>query len=225
MPNWVSNTVTVRGPEPLLADFAARVAGTTDAGDHSPFTFQRILPRPGEEDADWYVWNTANWGTKWDACHAELVDGTVDGERTYQFSTAWSYPEPVFVRLVELFPELTFRFAFEEEQGWGGSFESAAGRIELVDSYDVPDSHAEMAGRHGSCYCAADDPVFPDCFTHAARLSGVTDEAELEAIEKLAETWELGFQDLLDAAHAVCRPAIDGAAARPATPRRSHYEF
>lgn len=44
----------------------------------------------------WYDWCCSNWGTKWNACNAEVCDNTL------YFSTAWSFAEPVMAKLAEL---------------------------------------------------------------------------------------------------------------------------
>lgn len=55
--------------------------------------------------ASWHPWAIANWGTKWGAySFAEISSDPL----TIKFETAWSFPTPVFERLVEMFPTLTF---------------------------------------------------------------------------------------------------------------------
>lgn len=208
MPNWVFNTVTVEGDERTLTALADTLAVAEGPdGDVVPLSFQAAIPRPTEAEDDWYNWNTANWGTKWDA-HEPKLDpdsGPGQGRLCYRFATAWSYPEPVFAELTRKFPQLHFTFAFQEEQGWGGTFTGVEGRLTLTDSYDIPNTHAEMTARGGSCYCETDDPVFPDCWSEAARAAGVSDPVTLEVIEGLAARWDLGVSELIAAAEAVCQ--------------------
>ena len=68
----------------------------------------------------WYEWCITHWGTKWNACHADV--SRYKNELHIDFDTAWSYPEPVVTKLSKLFPtasmhmraiEETLRFAFE----------------------------------------------------------------------------------------------------------------
>lgn len=64
--------------------------------------------------ATWYTWSCANWGTKWNAydiCPAEPSDE----ELQYTFFTAWSFPEPIFQKLVELFPDLSIDWLYADE--------------------------------------------------------------------------------------------------------------
>jgi hypothetical protein len=54
--------------------------------------------------ANWYDWNIANWGTKWDASDAEIVLEHYDGdiaELTVVFDTAWAPPTEFYNELVE----------------------------------------------------------------------------------------------------------------------------
>ena len=69
------------------------------------------------------------------------------------------------------FPHLNFSLSYEEEQGWGGELASDdEGGIVEVESYDIPDSHAEYVkrDREDSCLCAwyeDSDEFFDDCPT------------------------------------------------------------
>ncbi len=67
---------------------------------------------------DWYSWSVQNWGTKWNACRVEIDDASI--EHSYLeilFETAWSAPVPVFHKMVEMFPKLTFncRWRYEDD--------------------------------------------------------------------------------------------------------------
>lgn len=65
----------------------------------------------------WYGWNTANWGTKWNACQV-TIDREADDRVFISFETAWSFPEPVFWVLFEKFDDLEFTGTIEEEGGF-----------------------------------------------------------------------------------------------------------
>ena len=64
---------------------------------------EHYLPRPA--DKDWYEWNIANWGTKWDIgsdngeVHG-LNPTIVDNEATMSFDSAWSPPIGLYKELV-----------------------------------------------------------------------------------------------------------------------------
>lgn len=64
---------------------------------------------------NWYDWSHANWGVKWNA-----TDIGIDNCGTYAeitFDTPWSEPEPIFVKLREMFPlvEFSFYWRYEDE--------------------------------------------------------------------------------------------------------------
>jgi len=101
----------------------------------------------------WYEWRCEHWGTKWNACNAEVSDNG-DGSLHVKFDTAWSFPFPIFEKLVADFPTLTFEgsaaepnmeifirfearngeFAWEEDQeardASAAAFEAAAAAYE-----------------------------------------------------------------------------------------------
>ena len=102
MPNWVKNYVYARHKtEELIAAFKGKNA----YGEERDVTFNAIVPTPGDVYLDdiganapannWYVFNTKNWGTKWDAC-----DG-IDCYDHVEFNTAWSSPEPIIKALAK----------------------------------------------------------------------------------------------------------------------------
>ena len=76
---------------------------------------------------NWYDWDIANWGTKWDAYCLSVE--TTDNEIMIEFQTAWSTPKPVFLKLAEQYPELMINIDYADED-WGnncGSYSYAGG--------------------------------------------------------------------------------------------------
>jgi hypothetical protein len=84
---------------------------------------EQVRPFTPEEEAelkaighhDWYSWSIQNWGTKWNACHAEIEDHSDYGYVEITFETAWCAPVPVLRKMVEMFPKLTFRCEWRHE--------------------------------------------------------------------------------------------------------------
>lgn len=65
---------------------------------------------------DWYTWCSENWGTKWNACRAELAeDCAKEGYIEIRFETAWAPPMPVIEKMFEMFPKLSFVCTWENE--------------------------------------------------------------------------------------------------------------
>lgn len=164
---------------------------------------------------NWYDWNVTNWGTKWDACNAE-VERTAEGVAV-AFDTAWSPPDPIFVAMAKQFPELEFDIWYEEEQGWGGEIIGKGGETTISKEWDIPNSHAEYLAldREDSCNCAwADDKEdwYDDCpgkqdifvqVTKLYRLSASnladarTEYFEIETGEKELPTEEADFSSFV----------------------------
>jgi hypothetical protein len=62
--------------------------------------------------SDWYNWRVENWGTKWDAAEASIMEE--DGQFVVHYNTAWA-PNSMWVHYVStLYPTLEFRLTYEE---------------------------------------------------------------------------------------------------------------
>lgn len=63
-----------------------------------------------------YHWPIEHWGTKWNACNPEIAtDRLSAGQLDISFDTAWDSPMPVFRRIFEMFPALSFRCTWQHE--------------------------------------------------------------------------------------------------------------
>jgi hypothetical protein len=137
-------------------------------------------------EGNWYNWNIANWGTKWDT---DLDDfDTQDECITLSFQTAWSPPSGVYEAMVKQYPTLDISIEWEEEQGFGAELESdGEGGLVLVKEWDIPESHADYVDRdrEDSCNCASDDDQeywYDDCPNKAPDI----EDGHLRPIENLA---------------------------------------
>jgi hypothetical protein len=81
---------------------------------------------------DWYDWAVKNWGTKWNSSDGIYENGTLS------FQTAWSLPEPVLVKLSEMFPDVTIGVVYADEDIGSncGEFQLVDGNIENYIEYD-----------------------------------------------------------------------------------------
>lgn len=81
-------------------------------GDNNPFDIGQLaienLINYGHYD--WYGWRIDNWDTKWNAC--DLV--TVDDVHELCFSTAWSPCIKVIKTLAAKYPDVPFRYIYDE---------------------------------------------------------------------------------------------------------------
>lgn len=205
MPNWVYNKITIRGNEKDLHAVSERLKPRDPKDQAGPISFDSLIPRPKDQDEDWYNWNVANWGSKWDACHAEsqmTPPSTTDGLGTlvYTFDTAWSPPVGVIDKFIDEFKHLSMDYAYEEEQGWGGTLKTLGGKIVEQTEYDIPNSHREMLERSGSCWCDNyNEPtaVFDDCFAYrAAGMENVAKYAK-ENAAGISPGWTGTFEEFL----------------------------
>jgi len=124
MPNWCSNHLTVKGENEEVQRFKEKSVGHNPwekpAADEmpSPLNFHSLVPIPAlvlqaGYEAQGYDWELANWGCKWGACHAELVDDN-GSELFYSFDTAWTPPIAFLERAAKQCPTLTFILEYEE---------------------------------------------------------------------------------------------------------------
>ncbi len=49
----------------------------------------------------WYEWRIQNWGAKWNASGAEVLDGRLS------FLTAWNAPKQILEKLSQMFPSIS----------------------------------------------------------------------------------------------------------------------
>lgn len=204
MPNWVYNRLVVTSGD---ADAVARLVAAVP-GEERAFSFNAIVPRPAESEDDWYNWNLVNWGCKWDASDIN-VEATSAVSHLFYFNTPWAPPVHVIEALSTQHPNVTLTLVYEEEQGWGGELEFVNGNGKKKREWDIPDSHAEIVERGGSCYCdGTDRAYFTDCYlaqakAYEAEHPGSIDARMLEFIKALGINWEGDLTSLIAAAKAM----------------------
>ena len=119
MPNWCNNSITIRHSDPAMIqrvinskgllmeffptpqDLLDTVAGFPgeDQREAHEAQMKRNLEKYGYKD--WYDWNVANWGTKWDV---DLEDPELLDPNTVSawFDSAWAPPVNAYEKLIEL---------------------------------------------------------------------------------------------------------------------------
>jgi hypothetical protein len=96
MPNWCQNYVTLTHEDPAMIE---KALGAFRKGDF----FKELVPRPEEEEENWYSWNINNWGTKWDVGDEDGVGDDMDENMlSLHFDSAWSPPLAGYEKLEEL---------------------------------------------------------------------------------------------------------------------------
>jgi hypothetical protein len=117
MPNHTDNRVILSHEDPKQIDMIYNIMNTED----TPLC-QTLIPMPQElegteglsDGPNWYNWRLENWGTKWDIydAHCDRIDAN---QLNISFLSAWSPPDRVFHKLVEMGFEIDARY-FDE--GW-----------------------------------------------------------------------------------------------------------
>ena len=150
MPNWCSNTLELSGDKEVIKKITDwhkdRQSGKTD--DVGLFSLFYPLPSelkdttsPSREPnkaliekygADnWYDWNVAKWGCKWDANEVCMAGETENGIRL-SFDTAWSPPIRFYEKLSADYPELIISASYYEGGcDFCGTYESGFGEETL----------------------------------------------------------------------------------------------
>lgn len=132
MPNWCNNDITLRHADPAMIDRAQHSQGllaeflptpqelmNTVEGSFGDTDKQAALEAQQQANIEkygyknWYDWNIATWGTKWDV-ELENVERVDEYTLTASFDSAWSPPIEAYGRLVELGFEIE---AFYNEPG------------------------------------------------------------------------------------------------------------
>jgi hypothetical protein len=125
MPNWCANKLTVTGSVEEVQAFKAKAVGhppwSEPEGPPDVLNFHSLVPLPVEvlttgtpsNNEAAYQWQLANWGCKWGACDAGIVD-ECESCLVYAFNTAWSPPIPFIQTVAKQWPGLIFVLEYEE---------------------------------------------------------------------------------------------------------------
>lgn len=179
MPNWVDNSLSIKGEKNRIAEVRAQLEAKLDEGE---FFWRIVRPREDEmadyetvigtggksmsDPTGWYAWNISHWGTKWDASEISVLTTAEDTEAVYTFNTAWSPPIEAIRTLSEQYPDLQLNLRFIEEQGWGGEGEYIAGQESILEEWDIPETHEDSMKYKGYCWCENSDDQeywYDDC--------------------------------------------------------------
>ena len=201
MPNWCSNHITVRGTNQAEIMRLAKALGEGKFCDavipcpedlHITAGFlgkdtpeQAELERKSAENvqkygyANWYDFQTANWGTKWDV---DCSDVEIDDDGlgfSGGFESAWAPPIRIAEALVEQGFEVTLYY-YEPGMGFVGKFE------------DGIDDYYEYSGENSKTVRAAIGDELDDMFGISESMA----EYEAENEEELTEWIKDGKEKL-----------------------------
>ena len=148
MPNWCFNRLTVTGPDEDLDAFYDKVMnGTGEEGraHERPNLLSTFIPND-PNDPNWYEWNIANWGTKWEESFSGVERD--EDKLTLRFDTAWSPPIKGLSTIAKMHPSLTFVMVYEEGgmQFMGGV--RFGGGVTMEITMDYPEYTEDNADDH-----------------------------------------------------------------------------
>jgi hypothetical protein len=192
MPNWCSNHITVRGTDP------AEIKRLADAFNNGEFC-GAVVPMPEELNitsgrlgdgaeqaeleaksaanlekygfANWYDFNVAKWGTKWEiGGNGDVAEIEEDGlSFSAPFESAWSPPTGVCEALVEQGFEVTLYY-YEPGMGYVGKWE------------DGCDDYYEYSGENSNTIRAAIGDELDDMFGISESMAEYEAENEEEEL-------------------------------------------
>ena len=195
MPNWCSNHITVRGTDPVAIK---RLADAFDAGEFC----STVVPMPEELNitsgflgdpveqaeleakskanlekygyANWYDFNVANWGTKWEiGGNGDVAEIEDDGlSFSASFESAWSPPTQICEALAEQGFDVTLYY-YEPGMGFVGKWE------------DGCDDYYEYSGENSTTIRAAVGDELDDMFGISESMA----EYEAENTEEELTEW------------------------------------
>lgn len=116
MPNWCSNTARITAPEPVIQELRARIEATQcPSGSVMPGILDLMVPEPRDIGDGWYDWRVANWGTKWEISHIDVLDESEPDAIELGFESAWAPPLEAFRAWAERDGRVTYRIDYIEE--------------------------------------------------------------------------------------------------------------
>ena len=115
MPNWCSNTLTLKHSDPtmiqrardafmrgeLLQEFIPCPAELLDTTAQFGANEQEKANHEKYGYSSWYDWNIAHWGTKWDVGGDGYEAITTANEVSMVFESAWAPPTNAYERLMD----------------------------------------------------------------------------------------------------------------------------
>ena len=146
MPNHCENKLTIQANSEEEVGLVRHYLGSlrTPNQDNN-LNFMRLLPRPDDQEENWYEWNIQNWGTKWN-CYDVVVSDiecpeyTLDQSvLTYNFQTAWSpMSDNLVLILSKEFPNVHITLYYSEPgMMFGGCTTAFGAGITNKDTWEL----------------------------------------------------------------------------------------
>ena len=176
MPDWSHNNLYISVDTPQkLRSVIQSIAGDSK----QEIDFNRVIPEPQElltvespnytnpdemikkyGHPDWYMWRSANWGTKWNARHSEIEiqSSTAISAR---FDTAYSPPLPVIYKLGEKLSFAFIEFDYESAGEWWGKLTFENGQVTEDQEGEI--DCAYRIKNWGDCFADCEQCGVCDC--------------------------------------------------------------
>jgi hypothetical protein len=118
MPNWCDNRASFTHKDKEKIDLIERELMKKDNCQ----LFNALIPRPADQEENWYEWNCDNWGCKWDAT---IIDWQRDDDNTLTvyMETAWAPPLKFYYSLLEEYYHIDAVY-YEPGMGYCGWFDN-----------------------------------------------------------------------------------------------------
>lgn len=137
MPNWCNNKATfipvTDEAKQLLKEFAEYLQDLKGPSEAKFFGW--FCPMPESEKDNWYEWNIANWGTKWDSPVSLDNVYVKEGLMDFYEDTAWNPP----VRFYDFMTDKGFKVEasyYESGAGFVGTYSDGVDDYEKIPAGD-----------------------------------------------------------------------------------------
>ena len=137
MPNWCYNNVEFHNDDVAeVAKLEAFLKTKEKNKEDENGLFSYFIPRPADQEENWYDWNISNWGTKWETSvysWEKLNDNSI----RMNFDTAWSPPLAFYEFLAQNTEWYVTATYCEEGMGFVGR--NIAGDDECYEYFEAED--------------------------------------------------------------------------------------
>ena len=189
MPNWCNNGITLRHEDPAMIDRVIKgqegllmeflptpkeltetVAGFMGEDKRAAHEAQQAANIEKYGYKDWYDWNVANWGTKWDF-NLENVERQDPNTVTAAFDSAWAPPIEAYRKLLALGFEIEAMY-YEPGMQFVGKFTG--------DEHGEDDDYYEYGGETSATIREAIGAELDDYFGISDEMAQYEEEEENE---------------------------------------------
>jgi hypothetical protein len=119
---------------------------------------------------NWYDWQLAHWGTKWNSYSHWNMDDMDANE--FGFQTAWAHPMPIIEALSIKFPNIRFKIKFADED-----FGHNLGSYEILDGL-IENEFFPEGGSTEACMLALEVQGGEDYYLYDQFVEGYLEEDE-----------------------------------------------